>query len=1169
MRLPGGGGSHISMAISGAMFAIVGWIIIGQLGLTGPMQTVVRSLFMGIVVSIMGLGQYWLQKRSQRKPAGEGQAAGAAPDQDINFFIKAAEQRLASSPLGAEAKLSTLPVVFLLGASGSAKTSTLVHSGIEPDLLAGQVYQDSLIIPTGSVNLWLAQRSVFVEAGGKLLGDRESWIHLIKKTQPPKLRSLFSRGKQAPRAAVACIDGEMLLKSGAEDALNTLARNLNARLGEISQTLGIRLPVYVLITRVDRMGYFGDFVANLSDEESTQVVGSTLPIRDNIAAGVYAEEESKRLTAAFNELFFSLCDKRLPMLEREHDAEKQPAVYEFPREFRKLRNLLVKFLGDVGRPSQLHASPFLRGFYFSGVRPKVVKETALSPTSPGTQSFGRGSLGMSDDPLGLDGPKQPQQKVQSVRTRRVPQWIFLGHLFSSVILKDRAAQGASGSSARTELMRRILMMGACGLLFFWAIAMTSSYFGNRALEQKVIQATRGIGAGEGGGASEGLPSVDALRRLDTLRESVELLSRYEQEGAPWALRWGLYVGSDMYPSARKIYFNRFHKLLFGATQTSLLAWLKKLPDRPGPTDEYRPSYDTLKGYLITTSHPDKSTRQFLSPLLSERWAANRPIDQERAALARRQFDFYADELRIANPFSKENDAEAIERARYYLSQFNAAESIYQFMLAEASRQKPGVNFNKQFPGSASYVVNNRDVTGAFTADGWKFMQEAIRNLKRFFGGEQWVLGEKAYGDLDPSKLEPILRDRYHKDFIGNWRQYLANSQVVRFGSIADAAQKLGQLSGNSSFLLTLFCVASNHTSAATVEEVKAPYQPLHFVEPSPCTDRYVQPNNQPYVSALVGLQAAMDRVAKTTGNEIPEDLVNATLNEATNAYRVTRTIAQQFRVDRDGNVHGMVQKLMEDPIRYAEGVLGNLGPKQLNSAGGSFCRDFAKLSSKYPFNTASRSDATMEEVNSILNPSAGRLEMLYQQHLKPHIEKQGGQWIRKADSRINITPAFLNYFNRIMALRDAMYREGGNDPKLAYNMRALQAEGLRGVTLTLDGQTLKASGKGGEARDFTWPGGSARGANLSGNMGGGDLGFIVYDALWAAFRFFGDADRFAESGNTYRLEWVPRQGQSGQPMTISGGKPLTIPFQLDLKGAPPIFRKGYLSSLNCVSEVAR
>jgi hypothetical protein len=41
-------------------------------------------------------------------------------------------------------------------------------------------------------------------------------------------------------------------------------------------------------------------------------------------------------------------------------------------------------------------------------------------------------------------------------------------------------------------------------------------------------------------------------------------------------------------------------------------------------------------------------------------------------------------------------------------------------------------------------------------------------------------------------------------------------------------------------------------------------------------------------------------------------------------------IAQKFTIDRDGNVHGMVQKLMEDPIKYAEALRA---AGQLNSAG--------------------------------------------------------------------------------------------------------------------------------------------------------------------------------------------------------------------------------------------
>jgi hypothetical protein len=117
--------------------------------------------------------------------------------------------------------------------------------------------------------------------------------------------------------------------------------------------------------------------------------------------------------------------------------------------------------------------------------------------------------------------------------------------------------------------------------------------------------------------------------------------------------------------------------------------------------------------------------------------------------------------------------------------------------------------------------------------------------------------------------------------------------------------------------------------------------------------------------------------------------------------------------------------------------------------------------------------------------------------------------------------------------------------------------------LTLDGQTLKGSGKGGETREFC---GRQR-AQLRATSEAATSGSSVTPAL--AARFFGDYDRFDSAGARYTLSWVPRQGQSGQAMKLGNGKDLTIPFELDMKGAPPIFRKGYLASLGCVSEVAR
>ncbi len=1161
----GGYGFYIISAVLMLVFLAVSWIVTGLLHLSGTADVIVRMLLSGLIFGAFGL-VYWLRARRQNRAATDAERAQedvATSEREIGFFIRDAETRLAASNLGKEAKLGQLPVFFLVGEGGTAKTSMFVHSGVEPDLLAGQVYQDSSIVPTRPLNIWLAQRSVFVEPGGPLLGEAARWARLVKRLQPLR-RRLFG-SKPAPRAVIVCVDCDTFLKPGADERLATMARQLHTRIGEISHILGVRLPIYVIFSKLDRLASFVDFVRNLTDDEVHRVLGVTLPLRmGREQGGVYAEEESRRLTAAFQALFHSLCGKRLPFLARENKAEKLGPVYEFPREFRKLRNAAVRFLVDLSRPSQLRLNPFLRGFYFSGARPVAVKDSEpLARAASPQMRFDALATGM----FGHGFNPEPAHPSSSGRTRRVPQWLFLGHLFSDVILRDHAALGLSGQTRHREVLRRVLVTAAGALFLTWSIGMTVSYIRNRGLETRVSEAARGIGRYETGGATQQLPSRDALERLDHLRDTVQLLSQYERDGAPWSLRWGLYAGSDLYPSARRLYFERFKQLLFGSTQASLVETLRSLPAKPGPNDEYKPTYDTLKGYLITTTHHEKSTRDFLSPLLFTRWAAGRQIDSDLAALARRQFDFYSDELLIANPYASTNYTEVVEQARNYLAQFNATESIYQFIIAEASHQKPTINFNRMFPGSASYVVNNMDVPGAFTIEGWKFVDNAINDVKRFFGGEAWVLGNRAYTNLDPATIGPALRDRYHKDYIANWRAYLAKSQVVPYASVADAAQKLGQLSGNQSYLLGMFCVASVNT-AVSDQSASDPYQAVQFVEPPSCTDRYIQGNVDPYAKALVSLQTAMDRVAKTAAGA-SDDLIAQTQNETSNAYTVTRQIAQNFRPDREGNVHGMVQKLMEDPIRNAEAILGRLGPAQINTEARRFCVDFAGLTNKYPFNTGSQQDASLDEFSSFFRPGDGKIAVFAGNDLRNYIERRGSEWVRRTDSRVQISDAFLRFLNRASAVSDALYKNGSTNPSLTYNMKALPAEGMKSVTLSLDGQTLKSSGAMGDAKDFTWPGSSVRGARLGGNMGGAELGFVTLDGLWAVFRFFGDADRFQPSGSGYLLQWTSRQGQSNQPIRLDNGKTLTLPFLLDLKGAPPIFQKGYLSGLQCVSDVAR
>ncbi len=1148
--------------------SLLAWYVPSWMGLPHMDLWVLRGGLGILVLLAVGALVWFLRKRQQASSQQGTETIEPGSTDEIDVLIREAESRLAAAGLGRAARVGNLPVILVMGPTGSAKTSTMIHSGLEPELLAGQVYQETAIVPTRAINIWFAARTLFVEAGGRLLADAGRWARLLRRLAPGRIAAA-GKSEQAPRAALVIVDCEQFLRPGAAEALAASARHLQTRLGEISQSLGINFPVYVLFTKMDRVNFFAEFVRNLSNEEAGQVFGVTLPIQPQTGAGVYAEQQTQRLTAAFNELFHSLCDRRLDLLPRENDAEKIPGAYEFPREFAKLRKMVVQFLVDLGRPSQLRANPFLRGFYFSGVRAVVVQEAAPAPAAPRpserySPAGASGATGMFRAGVLHPVPSGQPTPVTPVGTRRVPQWMFLAHLFHSVILQDRAALGASSASLRASLWRRAALAAAGVLFLVFSIGLIVSYFGNRALENQALAATRGIAALEAAGD---LPSVDSLQRLDTLRQIAERLARYEREGPPLRLRWGLYVGDELNPTVRRLYFSRFHRLLFGYTQRGLLQHLSGLPAAPGPNDQYGPTYDTLKAYLITTTHHEKSTRAFLSPVLLNQWAAGRDVGPERGALARRQFDFYSEELRLANPFSSQADMVAVERARSYLAQFGAKERVYRLMLAEASAKNPSVSYNRQFPGFSQVVINNREVPGAFTKTGWATMQEALKNVPRYFGGEEWVLGKQAASPTDLVQLERELREMYRNDYIQQWRDFLKATAVARYANLADAAKKLGMLAGNQAPLMALFWLVSEHTSATP--ELSQAFQPPAMLVPPGTQGVFIQPSNQPYMNALMNLQTALEAVLASPAGASDQAATQQTLARAAEARGVTRQIALGFRPDPQGQVDAKTKSLMEDPITYVEALLRGLGPAELRAKAQLLCGQFRDLMSRYPFNPKSSVQATLDDINRLFRPPDGAFWKFHSENLQNLIVKEGGQWVAKPAGTMSVTPAFLGFFNRAAAFSEAIYK-GGQEPRLTYALRSNLTGQNQTIKLTIDGQTLTNSPGRTATQQFSWPGTQPGGVRLTVQFGGEPFQWPRYDGLWAAFDFFADGEEKAQvTGSVYVLEWTLRTGQAGRQVTTASGQPVVVRFELDMLGAPPIFRKGYFAGWNCVAEVAR
>src|SRR5665811_1148758 len=141
------------LAITGAALAVyfvLVWFLGTVLGLKGSDLWILRGGLALIGIIVAG-AYYWYRMKSLAAlvPSKGTQDTGAGQSSsDIDVLVREAESRLASSELGRKATLAGMPVFLIVGREGSAKTSAIVQSGLDPELLAGNVFQESLVAPT-------------------------------------------------------------------------------------------------------------------------------------------------------------------------------------------------------------------------------------------------------------------------------------------------------------------------------------------------------------------------------------------------------------------------------------------------------------------------------------------------------------------------------------------------------------------------------------------------------------------------------------------------------------------------------------------------------------------------------------------------------------------------------------------------------------------------------------------------------------------------------------------------------------------------------------------------------------------------------------------------------------------------------------------------------------
>ena len=1130
-------------------------------------------------------------------------------DVDIGSLVAAARSRLPRGVFDSKA------LVLVLGPEGSCKSTTVLRSGTDPELLSGDVPEGTEAPrKTELANFWLVKNAVLAEAGGPVFADAALWQKMVRALRPPRLAAALGRAQAAPRAAVVCVSCDLFSGPNAAAQMDALAKVTRERLTSAARAWGVAIPVYVFFTKADKLHAFEDWSAPLDREEVRAPVGAALPF-DTIAlstggqraqaAGTYAERIIPRIEVAFSRLVAELASHRLDHLNRESEANRRLAAYELPREVGKLAQRATAFLVEICRPVHVGVSPQLRGFYLVGVRPQVVTDVAApaaraaggagnKPVSSATQVFRQGAVVAAE--VAAPGV---------ATTRRVPQWVFLERLFPEVVLADTGAAAMAQGGVRVATVRRVLLGTGIAASLFVAGSVIRSWIGNSALAGRVTVASRDVNALPVVNAPAGtiaFPSADALTRLDALRGVLDTLKQFADSGVPKRLGWGLWRGDTLLGAARRVWLEGYNRQLHLSAYSALTDSLRSLPDAPRATDDYGSDYAMLKAYLIMTNESARSTSDFMAPVLMNSWARGQTLDADVTSMARRQFEFYGALLAQANPWPQAADARIVGHTRLFLNRFSGDEQIYQNLLAKANKAVPPARVATAAPLAPGIIGGPPEVAGAYTVEGWAFMQAAIKNAD--FNGEPWVVGDSTAAQT--KNLDAVLatlRRSYRTDYVQRWRTFVKSITVSRpsgggLSGARDAARKVGIIGGAQSPLLAVLAMVARNTNADS--GMAAAFQPVHTVELPGAAGTYVNDKNQAYVGGLVAVQGALEAITfipeprDTAGTLALTSKAQESLAQVTLAKGAARQLAQKFSVDTAAvQLNAPVSALLEAPINGAEAVLraiantrppavraapvagapvaapvaapaagggGGGGEKkasaiavELNDRGRNICAALSPMLNKFPFNPDATTEATIADVVGLLAPNTGQLAAFQQERLADFMEKQGGKWVAKPGGVVMLSAPFVDYFNKAARVSEALFG-GGASPHFVFLAKG-EVSALAPVITLLQGTQRARFDLTAPPAQFVFPSSSGREATLLAQFKGERERLIARGTgEWAIFRLVAAATK-VEGG---RAEFAAT-GKGAQPVGV----------QFTIESGAPLFQRGWLGNMTCASQVTR
>lgn len=252
-----------------------------------------------------------------------------------------------------------LPWYMIIGCEKSGKTSLI--NGSELELPIGSPEYEGFP-ETTKINWTFFDGGVVADIKGSLILNEADFSSQEK--QWDYILNLFKyyRPKRPVDGIILTIPADELIgpkRHTNEDILHR-AKVIYTKLWKIQSTLGMRLPVYVLITKSDKIPGFASLISQIPPENRQEIFGWSSPYE--LKSG-FSEDWIHDI---FKSIHAGLTRLRSSIFTREVEEENRSGNVLVPIEFSDLKDSLGLYLEQIFKDSSYHESFFLRGVYFCG-----------------------------------------------------------------------------------------------------------------------------------------------------------------------------------------------------------------------------------------------------------------------------------------------------------------------------------------------------------------------------------------------------------------------------------------------------------------------------------------------------------------------------------------------------------------------------------------------------------------------------------------------------------------------------------------------------------------------------------------------------------------------------------------------------------------------------------